>query len=250
MSGLRARLRGGIRPITFIVGFVLTSGAAAGEDRPPKPPLKDFADKPGCAVSEVRAGDVFVARVPDEARVVRLIGVEIPSRDGCAREAQAFLARLLTGESVYLEYEAEGPQRDRDGQTRAYVYRAPDGLFINLELVRLGYARVSSSGRCSQEALLRAYEQIARKAHKGLWAAHKSDEADEQAAAASSPAAVSDNAATQPAAADGPSVYVTTSGKKYHTKDCQFARHGATAMTIKEAKARGLTPCARCKPPE
>lgn len=42
-------------------------------------------------------------------------------------------------------------------------------------------------------------------------------------------------------------VYVTASGKRYHRKDCRYAKT-ATAMTREEAEAKGLTPCKVCKP--
>lgn len=43
-------------------------------------------------------------------------------------------------------------------------------------------------------------------------------------------------------------VYVTRAGKKYHRAECQFLRENSTAITLKEAKQRGYTPCNVCKP--
>ena len=40
-------------------------------------------------------------------------------------------------ESVYLRFGNE--ERGKYGRLLAYVYRAPDGLFVNLEIVRQGY---------------------------------------------------------------------------------------------------------------
>lgn len=42
-------------------------------------------------------------------------------------------------------------------------------------------------------------------------------------------------------------VYITKSGSKYHTKSCKYAS-SATAATLEEAKAKGLTPCGVCQP--
>jgi hypothetical protein len=42
-------------------------------------------------------------------------------------------------------------------------------------------------------------------------------------------------------------VYATASGKKYHRKECRFAKN-ATPMTREEAQAKSLTPCKVCKP--
>jgi hypothetical protein len=40
-------------------------------------------------------------------------------------------------------------------------------------------------------------------------------------------------------------VYATDKGAKYHNEDCGFAE-GADAITLLEAKERGLQPCAHC----
>jgi len=43
-------------------------------------------------------------------------------------------------------------------------------------------------------------------------------------------------------------VYVTKTGTKYHTKDCNYIRNGSTAIDLKDAKNKGLTACSVCKP--
>ena len=42
-------------------------------------------------------------------------------------------------------------------------------------------------------------------------------------------------------------VYITKSGKKYHTEKCRYAKN-ASAVSLSEAESRGLTPCKVCKP--
>jgi hypothetical protein len=54
-------------------------------------------------------------------------------------------------------------------------------------------------------------------------------------------------AAPTPQPAPDDTVYVTANGKRYHRKECRYAKT-ATAMTRKEAEAKGLTPCKVCKP--
>lgn len=46
-----------------------------------------------------------------------------------------------------------------------------------------------------------------------------------------------------------PTVYATAKGKKYHQKNCRL-KQGSTGMKLSEAKKKGLTPCAVCKPPK
>ena len=45
-------------------------------------------------------------------------------------------------------------------------------------------------------------------------------------------------------------VYYTKTGKKYHLINCPYLSHSKIKTTVKEAKAKGLTPCSRCKPPK
>lgn len=47
-------------------------------------------------------------------------------------------------------------------------------------------------------------------------------------------------------------VYVTPTGTKYHLKDCRTLKKSksAEAITVEEAKGRGLEPCKICKPGE
>ena len=42
-------------------------------------------------------------------------------------------------------------------------------------------------------------------------------------------------------------VYVTESGKKYHSKNCDIVKTGKKGITLEEAKKRGLEPCKSCK---
>jgi hypothetical protein len=47
----------------------------------------------------------------------------------------------------------------------------------------------------------------------------------------------------------GATVYVTATGKKYHTASCRYIRKGATPMKLKDAVKAGYSPCSVCKPP-
>ncbi len=92
--------------------------------------------------------------------------------------------------------------------------------------------------------------------HEAAAAAQKAEpataEAPTRAAAgsASRPAAEPQAApAAPPVAADDELVYITPHGQRYHRKEGQFAK-SAAPVKLAEAKARKLTPCARCKPPQ
>jgi micrococcal nuclease len=87
------------------------------------------------------------------------------------KEAKARTAELLpAGTEVRLERDVEA--RDRYGRLLAYVYRASDGLFVNLAMARDGYAvplTIAPNVAHADEFVAAAGD--ARRADRGLWAA-------------------------------------------------------------------------------
>ncbi len=43
-------------------------------------------------------------------------------------------------------------------------------------------------------------------------------------------------------------VYITKTGKKYHTQDCSYLRNSSYNIELKDAIEKGYSPCSRCKP--
>jgi micrococcal nuclease len=132
--------------------------------------------------SGARSGAAVVERVVDGDTIVlrggervRYIGVDTPEsvKPGTPVQCYAKAAghaneRLVEGQRVRLRYDAE--RRDRYGRTLAYVYRARDGLFVNAELVRRGYARVLTIPPDVRHArLFRQLAARARSGGRGLW---------------------------------------------------------------------------------
>jgi micrococcal nuclease len=74
------------------------------------------------------------------------------------------------GRSVRLVADVE--QRDRYGRLLAYVYREPDGAFVNARLVRDGYARtLTIAPNVAHASELADLARAARRARRGLWSA-------------------------------------------------------------------------------
>jgi micrococcal nuclease len=74
--------------------------------------------------------------------------------------------RLVPGKTVRLEYDER--RRDKYGRLLAYVY--VDSLFVNAELIRLGYAQVSTykeNQRHHDE--FERLQQSAIAGRRGLW---------------------------------------------------------------------------------
>ncbi len=152
-----------------VVGVLaLLAPIILGAESTPAEKQKARAEFP---VVRVIDGDTLVVLMDARDVTVRLVGVAAPERtEPYGHEAATFLTNLLKGESVQLEYEGGVPHLDRFGRTLGYVYRQPDGLAVNLEVVRQGYGSVYDEKHFSQEPVFRRYERRARSVKKGLWA--------------------------------------------------------------------------------
>ena len=128
-------------------------------------------------VLRVVDGDTIRVRVDGHTERVRYIGVDTPEsvKPGTpvqcfAKRASAANAALVAGRSVRLVSDVE--QRDRYGRLLAYVYREPDGAFVNAALVRDGFARqLTIAPNVAHARELDGLARDARHARRGLWAA-------------------------------------------------------------------------------
>src|SRR5439155_22738668 len=102
---------------------------------------------PGGATAErLVDGDTIVVHLGGRRERVRLIGIDTPESVKPDTPVQCFAleasgrtkALLPKGTPVRLVRDVEA--RDRYRRLLAYVYRVRDGLFVNLALVREGYA--------------------------------------------------------------------------------------------------------------
>jgi len=132
---------------------------------------------PGLAtVERVVDGDTVSVRLAGRTERVRLLGIDTPESvkantpvECFAKEASARLHGLLPSEvTVRLVRDVE--ERDRYGRLLAYVYRQPDGLFVNLDLVRGGYAQLLTyPPNLAHVDEMRQAAGDARRAGRGLW---------------------------------------------------------------------------------
>ena len=139
-------------------------------------PVGDGGQKADTApVVRVVDGDTIRVGLPSGEEPVRYIGIDTPEsvKPGApvecfAKRASAYNERLVAGERVRLVYDIE--RRDRYGRLLAYVYRARDGLFVNAEMVRRGYATaVTFPPNVAHEREFRRLARRARMSGRGLW---------------------------------------------------------------------------------
>ena len=201
-------------------------------------PVEDFTADTAYKVLEVIDGDTVKLNYNGKATNFRLIGVDTPETvhpnkpvEAFGKEASEFTRNLLLGESVYLRFDAE--RTDKYGRQLAYLYRASDGLFVNLEIVKQGFGHAYTRFPFKHMALFLDYENQARKAGKGLYG----DDAPAQSYLSSAVDTASEN-----------QVYVTRTGKKYHRDGCRSLSRSKIAISLAEAQQK-YGSCGRCNPP-
>ena len=252
----------------------------------PRLPLPDFSKFTGHRVLKADGLTITVS-TGSGTETVALMGIEPPKlADPATPLAERFLTNLLVGENAYLVDHEAGRRQDDKKRRIVYVHRAPDGLLVNAELIRQGYAREQSEVPYQYQNAMRAYEGLARAAKKGLWidppAAKPTKPGEPKPADAKPGEPTKDGKPTEPVPANqdappgvptdmapishieppssasdkktdksiksGVTVYASRTGTKYHTSSCRYLGKTKNPVTVEEAKKKGLSPCSECKP--
>jgi micrococcal nuclease len=148
-----------------VCALVLVIWWAMRTSNPPPPPVVPFG--PGDAlraqVLGVVDGTTIQVDLGGGHEPIRYLGIE-----PLGPQATEVNRHLVQGQHVRLELDV--PLRDGDGHLLAYVYVG--GLMVNAELVRQGYAQVTtvpSSGKYAHS--FQQLQREAREAGRGLWGA-------------------------------------------------------------------------------
>ena len=216
-------------------------------ETPPSPsyPVNVFSGNTAFPIQRIIDGDTVEIQYNGNPTQVRLIGVDTPETvhpekpiEAFGQEAFAFTRNLLLCESVYLRFDPE--RTDKYGRLLAYLYRAPDGLFVNLEIIRQGYGYAYTQFPFKHMELFRHYESQAHEAKKGLWGS---------TTASTTPPTSSKNTLIQhnQDQQEEREVYITRTGKKYHQSGCRYLKQSQIAISLKDATKR-YSPCSVSKP--
>jgi len=163
---------------------------------------------------------------------VRLIGVDTPETKDPRKPVQYFgqeayeFAKGLV-ESKKARLECDQTRIDKYGRTLAYVY-LEDGTFLNEEIIKQGYGFAYTAFPFKYLEEFRQYEREARENKRGLWAPGEEQKQE-----------ISEDTI----------IYITRTGKKYHTGNCRYLSKIKIPISLKDAIQRGYTPCSRCRPP-
>lgn len=222
-------------------------------------------------VIRILDADTLLIKINNKTRRYQLLGADAPefdpkdhTPDHRAVNARRFIEQLLLNESVYIQHE---PTSERDSSNRliAYLFRAPDMLFVNLELVRQGYAKHNHRNATLYTDAFTFYESKAKELNRGIWNPNPEplnfidestpiEESDpDESDAPSDDSDESKQQTTPDSKSQTPNhdqqIYITKYGKRYHLKDCPHLTDTTHPTTRQEADET-LEPCKTCKPNE
>lgn len=148
------------------------------------PPVAEgLPGEPNAVVQRVVDGDTLVVETGGVEERVRLIGVDTPESvkpgtevECYGKEASEHTEELLPeGTEVVLERDVEA--RDRYDRLLAYVYRASDGVFVNLAMIDQGYAQPAAyPPNVAHTEQFTTAGGDARENGRGLWGACGGDD--------------------------------------------------------------------------
>ncbi len=132
------------------------------------------------------AESAIVERVVDgdtlklsNGKKIRLLAVDTPETVHPLKpvqcygpEAKEFTKHEIEGKAVLLVQDP-GNKKDKYGRDLAWVYRASDMFFLNMKLVRRGYARAYLRYPTSKNEEFYLAEKYAKEHELGLWKACK-----------------------------------------------------------------------------
>jgi micrococcal nuclease len=184
-------------------------------------------------VSWVIDGDTFVLENRDIIRIKGIDAPELAHEKGeksqyYAKEAKYRLKKLIYKKSIIIK--KYGLKKDRFGRFLAYVY-LPDGRFLNLILIREGYAFYFPHLDLEKNIARRLLDaqRTAMDQRRGFWAK-----------------ILSMNAAHRP--------YIgNRKSKRFHTLNCVLGKkiywkYKVRFSSLYEAFYKGYAPCRECSP--
>ena len=165
----------------FLVATVAALSVAAGCEMTgssPETTISPGTVEANATIDYVVDGDTVDVVIDGREELIRLIGIDTPETkrpdtdiECYGPEATAFTESLLpVGTPVRIERDTVN--RDDFGRLLGYVYRADDGIFVNYELVRQGFAQpLSIEPNTTYRELFVDAASAAEADDAGLWSA-------------------------------------------------------------------------------
>lgn len=195
-------------------------------------------------VTRVLDQNTILVEIDGKATRIDLLGVSgatTPQHRNQSSAAIETLSMLTLGEIVRIQYDPNG-ETNRSNKRVAYLYRAPDNLFVNLELIRQGQSRFTKNSMSIHIPIFEHYEQRAKQLMRGIWEPGKP----------LPPQETPEEKAPTPSVDKSPSqipgtIYITRHGTKYHLKDCPHLTD-STRPTTRDKIESTHQPCKTCTP--
>lgn len=230
----------------FIHGCVNATMHEAQPGAAPTPDINNIVAAPeaygsriNAAVTGVIDGDTIEVNIEGAAYKLRYIGMDTPELNSIdtntrniAVQAADKNRELVGGKTVELEKDIS--ETDRYGRLLRYVYI--NGIMVNAELVRLGYAQaVSYPPDIKYRNMLNELQTSARLAKVGIWGSTVYHPA--------------------PNPAEKGLYLGSKMSNKYHYPSCIWAQRISADNVIwfissDEAHSKGFVPCKVCRPPQ
>lgn len=209
-------------------------------------------------VIKVSDGDTITLQSSAGKERVRLIGIDAPEKAQLpwGPKAKKFAESLALGKAGRIETDVQ--PRDKYGRLLGYLYVG--NRFVNLEMVRNGYAMLYTypPNVAHTDEFVKAQKE-AREKGLNIWDAknglsqtpyefrHNGRKPDEKTGQTGL------RAKSTPVLQTGGSIIVNRKSHKFHRADCRFATGISEANRLgfasaAEAKAAGYIPCKVCNP--
>lgn len=167
--------------LTLFISLAITAIAIQLERQDPvltEPPKQESeqAASVNPRVTRVVDGDTFEVSIDGTVEKVRMLGIDTPESVDPRRPVQCFakeatkkLKELIEGQEVILTQDFSNDDRDKYDRLLRYVARS-DGLQVNEEMIRLGYAYAYIKFPFERRAQYLKLQTAARSMGAGLWA--------------------------------------------------------------------------------
>jgi micrococcal nuclease len=183
-------------------------------------------------IAEVVDGDTDKVEIHGRTVKLRLIGIDTPETKHPSKPVECFgpqasarAEQLLTGKSVWIQYDATQSRRDVYGRDLVYIWLDAHTMF-NEVMVRTGFAHEYTYDKpYLYQRQFRADEADAKSAGLGFWSQRTCDGNTLQPAARAS--------AVQPSAPASPSPASATSGGEIYYSSCSKVRAAGKAPLLR-----------------
>ena len=126
-------------------------------------------------VSGVSADGSLFVEDGNHKSILNLAGVRLPDStiaagvgDSLSTAAKQYIENLLLGERIYVRFTPED-NLGIPGTNPALIYRVPDNLFINRDIILRGYGYVPAGYPAEYIESFRRYQEQARASRCGFW---------------------------------------------------------------------------------